>query len=57
MDETRCHFCGHIDFEDRYVKYVYRRGGNYMVVRDVPCAVCLHCGEWYYDGTVLLNIE
>ena len=57
MDETHCHFCGNIDFEERHVEYVYRRKGDYMVVRDVPCTVCLHCGERYYDGNVLLNIE
>lgn len=57
MSETRCHICGSTEFEKRHVEYIYRRRGHYLVVRDVPCEVCLHCGEWYYEGPVLLQIE
>jgi len=57
MSKTCCQICGHSDFEDRKVEYIYRRIGNYLVVRDVPCKVCLHCGERYYAGTTLLKIE
>ena len=57
MNETRCHICGGKDFEERLVEYIYRRRGNYLVVRDVPCEVCLRCGERYYAGSVLLDIE
>lgn len=57
MSETRCHICGFSDFEERRVEYIYRRHGNYLVVRNVPCEVCLHCGEHYYAGKVLLEIE
>ena len=57
MSETLCHACGSTDFERRLVEYIYRRQGNYLVVRDVPCEVCLHCGERYYAGPVLLQIE
>jgi YgiT-type zinc finger domain-containing protein len=57
MNETRCHICGSTDFEERLVEYIYRRGGKYLVVQNVPCEVCLHCGERYYEGEVLLNIE
>ncbi|MBM4466447.1 MAG: type II toxin-antitoxin system MqsA family antitoxin [Chloroflexi bacterium] len=57
MNEERCHICGGTDFEKRQVEYIYRRHGNYLVVRDVPCEVCLRCGERYYEGAVLLQIE
>ena len=57
MNETRCHICGNTDFEQRMVEYIYRRAGNYLVVRDVPSEVCLHCGERYYEGKILLEIE
>ena len=57
MNEERCHICGGTDFEERRVEYIYRRDGNYLVVRDVPCEVCLRCGERYYEGPVLLRIE
>ena len=57
MSEMVCHICGSTDLEERSVEYIYRRRGNYLVVRNVPCQVCLHCGERYYEGTVLLQIE
>ncbi len=57
VSETRCHICGNRDFEDRKVECIYRRNGSYLAVRDVPCEVCLHCGERYYAGTILLEIE
>ncbi len=57
MNETRCYVCGYSDFDERRVEYVYRRHGNYLIVRDVPCEVCLHCGERYYAGATLLKIE
>jgi HTH-type transcriptional regulator / antitoxin MqsA len=57
MTETACHICGNQDFEDRLVEYIYRRQGLYLVVRNVPCEVCLHCGERYYAGETILEIE
>ena len=57
MSETLCHICGSTELEERLVEYIYRRRGNYLVVRGVPCQVCLRCGERYYEGTVLLQIE
>ncbi|MBN1486827.1 MAG: type II toxin-antitoxin system MqsA family antitoxin [Anaerolineae bacterium] len=57
MRKSRCHICGGEEFEQRRVEYIYRRGGHYLVVRDVPCEVCLRCGERYYEGPVLLQIE
>ena len=57
MNENRCYICGGTDFEERRVEYIYRRLGRYLVMRDVPCEVCLRCGERYYEGTTLLEIE
>lgn len=57
MSEKRCAICGGADFEERRVEYIYRRQGNYLVVRNVPCEVCLRCGEHYYTGATLLRIE
>lgn len=57
MKNTKCHFCGSEDFEDRKVEYVYRRNGKYLIVREVPCEVCLRCGERYYPAEALLAVE
>lgn len=50
-------FCGSEVFEKRKVEYIYRRQGKYLIVRDVPCEVCLSCGERYYPAEALLAIE
>ncbi|MBI1924297.1 type II toxin-antitoxin system MqsA family antitoxin [Candidatus Poribacteria bacterium] len=52
-----CQICGTTGFEVRHVESIYRRAGNYLIVQNVPCEVCLHCGERYYPGEVLLEIE
>ncbi len=57
MKNTKCHFCGSEDFEARKVEYIYRRNGKYLIVRDVPCEICLNCGERYYPAEALLAIE
>ena len=57
MENKACNFCGSTRFEERRVEYIYRRKGDYLIVRDVPCEVCLHCGERYYPASVLLDIE
>jgi YgiT-type zinc finger domain-containing protein len=57
MSKSRCHICGGEEFEQRRVEYIYRRGGHHLIVQDVPCKVCLHCGERYYEGPILLHIE
>jgi YgiT-type zinc finger domain-containing protein len=57
MKNSKCHFCGSEDFETRHIEYVYRREGKYLIVREVPCEVCLSCGERYYPAEALLAIE
>lgn len=57
MKNTKCHFCGSEDFEERQVEYIYRRNGKYLIVRDLPCEVCLRCGERYYPAEALLAVE
>jgi len=57
MKNLQCHSCGSDQFEEREVEYVYRRNGKYLIVRDVPCEVCLSCGERYYPAEALLAIE
>jgi YgiT-type zinc finger domain-containing protein len=39
---TICQVCGKDDFESRRIEYIYRHDENYLIVRNVPCEVCLH---------------
>lgn len=57
MENIKCHFCGSEELEERHVEYIYRRNGNYLIVRDMPCEVCLRCGERYYPAEALLAVE
>jgi YgiT-type zinc finger domain-containing protein len=55
--DTICNYCGHSEYVQKKVEYVYRHKGHYMVFQDVPAEVCLHCGTRYYDADVILVIE
>ena len=57
MSKNICNFCGESEFDHRLVEYVYRHKQQYMVFRNVPAEICLHCGMRYYNATVLLELE
>lgn len=53
----KCVFCGNINFELKNVQYIYKHDSKFMIVNDVPCKVCAFCGEQYFEGIDLENIE
>jgi len=54
---TRCVFCGHKYLQPVQTQYIYRHNGKFLIVNDVPCLQCAYCGEQYFEGHVLRNIE
>ena len=52
-----CHFCANKNFKNTQVQYAYKHNDNYLVVNDVPCEQCEFCGEQYFKGRVLKQIE
>ncbi len=52
-----CHFCGNKNFKTTQVQYTYKHYANFLVVNDVPCEQCEFCGEQYFKGSVLKQIE
>lgn len=52
-----CHFCGNKNFKTTQVQYTYKHYDNFLVVNDVPCEQCEFCGEQYFKGSVLKQIE
>lgn len=54
---NKCHFCGHTGFKQASVQYIYRHNNRFLIVNDVPCEQCEHCGEQYFSGHVLRSIE
>ncbi len=57
MIQKTCNFCGQTEFENKKVEYIYRYQQQYMVFRDVPAEICMHCGMRYYAAEVVLEIE
>lgn len=43
-----CNFCGSGDYEERKTEYLYSHKGQYLLVPQTPCEVCLDCGMVYY---------
>ncbi len=54
---TLCHFCGNKNLKQTKVQYIYRQNQEFFIVNDVPCLQCEYCGEEYFEGLVLKNIE
>ncbi len=50
-------FCGNKNLEQKYVQYIYKHDSKFMIVNDVPSKVCAFCGEQYFEGKDLENIE
>ena len=56
MKDT-CQFCGQTEFTKKNVQYIYRRDEHFLVVNNVPCEECDHCGERYFAAKDLKRIE
>lgn len=52
-----CPFCGHDQFEERRVEYLYSHQGQYLLVPNTPVHLCIQCGMMYYEAAVLKEIE
>ncbi len=52
-----CHFCGNKNFKSTKAQYTYKHNDKYLMVEDVPCEQCAYCGEQYFEGSVLKQIE
>ncbi len=52
-----CHFCGNKNFKNAKTQYTYKHNENFLIVDDVPCEQCEYCGEQYFKGSVLKQIE
>ncbi len=52
-----CNFCGDKNFRKKRVQYIYKHEDNFLIVNNVPCEKCEHCGEQYFKAGVLKKIE
>ena len=56
MDKV-CNFCGNKNFRMKKVQYIYKHNDKYLIVNNVPCEECEHCGEQYFQAQSLKKIE
>ena len=54
---AKCHFCGNKNFKETSTQYIYKHNNQFLIINDVPCEQCEYCGEKYYEGKVLTQIE
>jgi YgiT-type zinc finger domain-containing protein len=54
---TKCHFCGNKNFRQTKVQYIYKHNGKFLIMDEVPCEQCEFCGEQYFEGKILRQIE
>jgi YgiT-type zinc finger domain-containing protein len=54
---TKCHFCGNKNFKQTKVQYIYKYNSQFLIMDDVPCEQCEFCGEQYFEGKILRQIE
>ena len=52
----RCYFCKGVVKESR-VRAIREREGQIFVIDDVPAQVCTQCGEQFYRGWVLEEMD
>ena len=56
MKFDRCEYCG-VNVRGRKVTVDLRRGDRLCVFRNVPIGICSKCGERYYPGPILEQLE
>ena len=52
-----CAFCGNKHLSAKKTRYMHQLDSELLFVDGVPCIECDFCGEQYFDGPVLMQIE
>lgn len=52
-----CSFCGKTTAEKRVVSQAFGSGGDLVVIEKVPTISCSTCGEVYFDGGTLKELD
>ena len=53
----KCSFCGSDKSVRKEIEYLYSYKGKHLLVPNTPVEVCESCGMFYYDASVLKEIE
>ena len=52
-----CDICGREGARIRRVAETYGKGGDLIVIENIPMVSCFHCGESYFTADTLHEIE
>lgn len=52
-----CDVCGFANAKTRYINRAYGKGGNLLVVENVPVISCPNCGTSYLTASTLKEID
>ena len=52
-----CDTCGREGARTRRVAETYGKGGDLIVIENIPMVSCSHCGESYFTADTLHEIE
>ena len=52
-----CDICGREEARIRRITETNGKGGNLIVIENIPMVSCLHCGESYFTADTLHEIE
>ncbi len=51
-----CEFCDGTT-ETKYISKTFKRKGQEFTFHNIQVELCPKCGEFYYDGKILMQIE
>jgi YgiT-type zinc finger domain len=52
-----CSFCGKMTAEKKTASQAFGSGPNLIVIEKVPTISCSNCGEVYFDGDTLKELD
>lgn len=52
-----CSFCSQVTAYESLKPQVFKRGDHLLVVEDVPTVICDNCGETYFTGATIDELE
>ena len=53
----KCHVCGSAESTSELVTEIFRIGGQFYLVEDIPATVCAGCGEEVFSRETTDNIR
>ena len=53
----RCPSCRNDELTEAFTNYFSDTDGIYIIIENVPCRKCMHCGEIFFSASVMARID